>query len=71
MNFFEALCFVKFCDVAFGRIPHHEMSEAELEVAIEVLKKLADNRNDWTRQDKETYKVLIDFAKERIKDRLK
>jgi len=38
------------------------------DMTIEILKKMADNRNDWSDDQKEVYKLLADFAKERIKD---
>ena len=41
-----------------------EVSRQEKELAIEAMKKMAENRDDWTREQKETYKVLADIVKE-------
>ena len=43
------------------------MSSEEIEVACEVLKKLADEKAIWSQEQKEYYKLLVDYAKELTK----
>lgn len=69
MNFYEMICFAKVYNAVMGQMPLTSVTKQEAEVAIEVLKKMADNRNDWTQEEKECYKQIADFAKEYIKDR--
>ncbi len=40
------------------------MSSKELDVACEALKKMADERQDWTQEQKELYKAMVDYAKD-------
>lgn len=61
MNFYEALCFAKLFERAIGG--QVSMSEIEKEVACESLKRMADQRNDWTEEQKNYYKMMVDFSK--------
>lgn len=67
MNFYDILSFAKLFSLATGNTKHITMSSAELEIASEALKKLADERNDWNKEQKEYYKMLVDYAKEQTK----
>ena len=39
----------------------------EIDITIEILKKYADECNNWNEYQKEAYKLLADYAKEQIK----
>ena len=68
MNFYDILSVAKLFAVATGNTKHITMSSAELEIASEALKKLADERDDWNEDQKEYYKILVDSAKEQTKE---
>lgn len=67
MSFYEMICFAKVYNAAFGVPSPSPVTKQDIEITIEILKKMADNRNDWTQQEKESYKLLADFAKEYYK----
>ena len=67
MNY-EQMCLFKLFCTAMGMINRQSISKAEIEIAYETLKNMADQRNDWTGQQKVTYKFLADFAKEMTKN---
>lgn len=69
MNYslFEALSLAKVFSRTIGGNNNMTMSDAELEAAAELLKKLGDNRQGWSAQEKEAYKTMVDFAKETSK----
>lgn len=67
MNFFEATCFARVYGVACGQIDKSTISKQEVDVTIEFLKKFTDNRNDWTQEQKDNYKLIADYVKENIK----
>ena len=66
MNYslFEALSLAKLFSRTIGGNNNMTLSDAELEAAAELLKRLGDDRQDWSVQEKETYKTMVDFAKE-------
>lgn len=64
MRSFEGIiCFAKFYCVVMGMSPPIFVSRYEIDVAIEAMKNMADNRRDWTFEQKEIYKLLADYAK--------
>ena len=63
MNFYESICFSKLYAVAFGLTPIHSISKQEVDIAAECLKKMADNSIYWTQEQKDLYKLLVDYAK--------
>ena len=63
MSIYELISLVKLYSQVFSRT-NFTITEAELETASEALKELSDNRSDWTPQQKETYKAMVDFVKE-------
>lgn len=67
MTFYQLTCYTKLYNAAMGYIDKSSVTNQEAEVAIEVLKKLADERNDWTDEQKELYKSIADIAKEMLK----
>ncbi len=67
MNFYETICISKLYAVAFGFAPRQSINNTEIDVAAECLKKMADNNYTWTQEQKDQYKLLVDFAKEMSK----
>ena len=67
MTFYELICFAKVYNAAFGITDRQTVSNHEVDVAIELLKNNADNRSDWTQEQRETYKAIADYAKNQIK----
>lgn len=67
MNFFEIISLAKvFSQISNGNMT---LSELELETASRALKQLGDNRQDWSTQQKEIYKSMVDYAKNISKNR--
>lgn len=64
MTLYEMICFAKLFAVATGKEPKDTLTSQELEIGSEALKKLADQRLDWTKEQKDLYKMLVDAAKE-------
>ena len=69
MTFYQLTCYTKLYNAAMGYIDRNSVTHHEVEVAIEVLKKLADKRDEWTNEQKELYKALADIAKEMLKEK--
>lgn len=67
MTFYQLTCYTKLYNAAMGYIDKSSVTHQEAEVAIEVLKKLADERIDWKKKKKELYKTLADIAKKMLK----
>lgn len=65
MSLYEMLCFAKVYCAAFG-FSSLAISRQEIDIAFEVLKKATDNRQDWTQEQKDVYKLLVDFSKNQI-----
>ena len=63
MTFYELTCCNKLYNAALGYIDRNSITKHEAKIALEVLKSIADNRNDWTKEQKEQYKKLIEIAK--------
>jgi len=51
-----------------GLLAKDTISSAETDIACEALKRTADQRYDWTEQQREVYKWLVDYAKGRSKN---
>lgn len=71
MNFYEMMCLYKIMAVVFDAKPNTSLRQNEIDVAAELLKKLADDTPNWTHNDKENYKLLVDFVKENTKANLR
>ena len=67
MDLNELMCFAKVYSVVMGLASPMSVSKREIDVAIEALKKNADNRWDWTQEQKDLYKLMLDFAKQNLK----
>ncbi len=63
MTLYEYLCLAKVLSVAMGGMRRNEVSDKELDVASEVLKRMASQKAGWTKQQKEVYKLLVDCAR--------
>lgn len=68
MTFYQLTCYTKIYNAAMGDIDRRSVTQQEIEVAIEVLKKLADERDDWTDEQKELYKSIADIAKKMFEE---
>lgn len=66
ITFFELVSFAKMFSKTFAIDRRVSVTKEEAKSAIEVLKKINENRNDWTQEQKETYKAFADFAKEMV-----
>lgn len=67
----EEYCVARVYNAALGIIDRKTITKHELDITIEILKKYADDREDWTDDQKEAYKLLADYAKEQIKGQIK
>ena len=67
MTINEQLCITKLFFTAMGMMSSNMISQPEMEIACEALKHAADQRNDWSDQQKEVYKWLVDWAKQNRK----
>lgn len=61
---YELISFAKTFSKFFYLDRNVFITKEEQKAAVEVLKKLADNCNNWTQEQKDRYKALADFAKE-------
>lgn len=67
----EECCVARVYNAALGIIDRKTITKHELDITIEILKKYADDREDWTDDQKDAYKLLADYAKEQIKGQIK
>lgn len=67
MNFQEYIIFAKIYNVANHLAPPETVSDAEVDIACEVLKRFADNSN-MNEQQKELYKQMVEIANHNIKN---
>jgi len=63
----EKYCITRVYNAALGTIDKKTITKYELDITIEILKEYADERDDWTHEQKEAYKLLADYVKEQIK----
>ena len=68
MTPYEMLCLSKLFYITMGMMDRRNITHDEVEIACELLKKMADQRYDWNDQQKNYYKFLVDFAKELSKN---
>lgn len=57
------ICFSKAYCALLGLTSPLSVSKCEKDLAYEAIKKMADNRYDWTHEQKELYKLLVDYVK--------
>ena len=58
----EAILIAKIFAYAFGD-KNVELTELDKSMAYDLIKKMVDQRADWTKQQKEQYKALVDVIK--------
>lgn len=63
MTVYEQLCVTKLFFAAMGMMDQNSITPTEMDVACETLKHIVDQRLDWTSQQKQFYKWLVDYAK--------
>ena len=66
LTFGEMIGFAKVYSVCLGMLSPATVSKQEKELAVEAMKKMADDRRDWTEEQKILYKMLADFVKEQF-----
>lgn len=64
MQFYELISFSKMFSVAMGLEKKSILSPMDIEIASEVLKRMADDSFCWTHEQKELYKLMVEVAKE-------
>lgn len=69
MQFYELISFSKVFSVATGLEKRSILSTADVEITSEVLKRMADESDYWTREQKELYKLIVDAVKEMTKQK--
>ena len=63
VTFEEMLCFAKVYSIFLGMTSPSSLSRHEKGLAIDAMKKIADNRNDWTQEKNDVYKAIADLVK--------
>ena len=61
MTYYNLFCFAKLYAVATGLDKQSSLSKAEIDAASEALKAIADSCNNLTQEQKDWYKMLVDF----------
>lgn len=65
MNMYELMSVAKlFSQAMDGKIT---TSYAEQQMALRILKEMANYRQDWTEEEKEFYKLMVDYGKELLR----
>ncbi len=67
MNFSDMISFAKLFYVTVGGSQNMSLTSGEMETACETLKHMSEQRNDWNQEQKELYKLMVDFVKEKTK----
>lgn len=62
-DFYNLLSIAKVFAAAMGN-SQITISQEERNAAFECLKELADQRNDWTQEQRDYYKMMVDFGDE-------
>ena len=63
-NFYETICVSKLFSVAVCGDQRTSLSDIECKTALEALKKMADDKWDWSQEQKDFYKSMVDYTKE-------
>lgn len=64
MELKEYSCLYKLYSVAMGKASKNSITKEEINVAAECLKKIAENKTDWSDDEKNLYKEYVDICKE-------
>ena len=70
MNFVELISFSKVLNVAMGLEKRTALSQLDIEVVSEMLKRMADESHNWTHEQRGLYKLMVDAAKEKTKQEI-
>ena len=62
MNMYELMSVAKLFSQAMGG--QVTTSYAEQDMALRILKEMASYRKDWTEEEKEFYKLMVDYGRE-------
>lgn len=65
MNIYELMSVAKLFSQAMGG--QVTTSYAEQQMALRILKEMANYRQDWTEEEKEFYKLMVDYGKELLR----
>ncbi len=66
MSFIELISFSKVFSVALYLDNKSILSRQDLEITSEVLKRMADESPYWTHEQREMYKIIVDFVKQEL-----
>ena len=66
MSFIELISFSKVFSVALHLDNKSILSRQDLEITSETLKRMADESPYWTHEQRELYKVIVDFVKQEL-----
>ena len=64
MNIYELMSVAKLFSQAMGG--QVTTSYAEQAMALRILKEMASYRQDWTEEEKEFYKLMVDYGREQL-----
>lgn len=64
MNMYELMSVAKLFSQAMGG--QVTTSYAEQDMALRILKEMASYRQDWTEEEKEFYKLMVDYGREQL-----
>lgn len=63
VTFYELICCNKLYSATLGYVDRKSVTKHEAKTALDALKSMTDNRDDWRTEQKEQYKALIEIAK--------
>lgn len=64
MNIYELMSVANLFSQAMGG--QVTTSYAEQDMALRILKEMASYRQDWTEEEKEFYKLMVDYGREQL-----
>lgn len=64
MSFYEMICCAKLFSAVIEGKKTIQFSELELRTACEALKECADQQGNWNNDQKDLYKLMVDYAEE-------
>ena len=67
MNFLQFLALCNMFRALNNPNFRNQITRNDFDLACEALKNIADNTQNWTKDDKERYKALVDFVNEMAK----
>lgn len=67
MSPFEMMSLAKVIEKYFNGNQSISLSEIESDAALEAFKEISNYRQDWSQEQRDRFKALVDFAKEDMK----